>query len=790
VEIAAAMEPSPAEARDAVGMPPHAAGCGATMECLTDFVMRAATYPDLPSLGRAAVERLVGCLHADAAEVRVGDRILATAGPPAATSADGVARAAAAYQPAPDVAVTGPTPVVAVPLSTPPDAPAGPATPAGPGYVLAARQNGFSPAETELLRGIAGVVDTAAAASARAEAERRRAEDIADRLTTAQRQLALTKCLSAVYRSLALHAPLQEIFDTVTSGARDLLGDDAAGLRLVHADDPDSLLLVSCNGLAPDLASRLWQANVNETGICGLAVIRGEVVAADPYHGGPAIVPELANDGLQAAMAAPVRDNGRVAGALVIGSYRPDRAYSTADREALTALADAVSLALSDAGTLDAMYQAFHDPMTGLASRALFLDRVTHALACASRDGTSSGMLLIGLDRFKTVNDALGHAAGDELLAAAAERIRAVVRAADTAARLEGDQFAVLLHGVTNRNRAVRISRRVIQALRDPFSIMGRQVFVTASVGIAFSDLGGGDPQILLRRAEQALATAKRNGKGRYEVYIEPRNATVRNPVDLEADLRQALDRGQLVLRYQPIVELMSGRINGFEALIRWQHHTYGLIPPLEFIPMAEESDLIVPIGAWVLQEACAQTARWNADRPSDDPLTISVNLSARQLAHSDLPRQVASALNRSGLDPACVTLEITESMLVQGSDASIRRLQRLKDLGVRLAIDDFGTGYSSLAYLRRFPVDIIKIDKMFVDDLPHDHDGATLTRAIVGLGRSMQLSIIAEGIEAENQCDPLRDSGCEFGQGYFFAKPLTVDEVAGLLATPTPTPA
>jgi diguanylate cyclase (GGDEF)-like protein len=481
-------------------------------------------------------------------------------------------------------------------------------------------------------------------------------------------------------------------------------------------------------------------------------------------------------------MAAPVRDNGRIVGALGVASCRTGRTYADVERQTLTALADAVSVAISDAGTLDTMYQAFHDPLTGLTSRALFLDRLTHALACADRERTSTAMLLIGLDRFRTINEGLGHSVGDQLLAAVAERIRTAVRSADTAARFDGDEFAVLLHHLSNPHQAVLIARRVIHALRSPFSIMDRQVFITASVGVAFADPGQDDPQPLLHRAERALATAKRNGKGRYEVFTPSTRTSAHNPVELENDLRQALVRNELSLRYQPIVELATGRVTGFEALVRWQHPVHGMIQPLEFIPLAEESDLIVAIGSWVLEEACRQAAEWNATRHGQSPLTISVNLSARQLQHPDLCRMVATALDRAGLPPTCLTLEITESMLVQDSDATIRRLQQLKDVGVRLAIDDFGTGYSSLAYLRRFPVDIIKVDKLFVDDLPGG-EGATLTRAIVGLGRSLRMATIAEGIEAADQCPALRESGCEFGQGYYFAKPLTADEATALIA-------
>ncbi|OLB80293.1 MAG: hypothetical protein AUI14_07105 [Actinobacteria bacterium 13_2_20CM_2_71_6] len=595
----------------------------------------------------------------------------------------------------------------------------------------------------------------------------------------------LTVQVCDIQRAVLRHAPVGEVFDAVSAGLSTLFGDGGVGLWMLDPDTPDTLILVSYQGLAEQQANRIWRVALADAGVTGQAVVRGELVVAEDYPSSGTTIAELAGSGVRAVMAAPVRGKGQVLGALVVASYAAGRTFDAAERELLSEYADQVGLAVASATMSEAMDQSFHDPLTGLASRALYLDRLTHALACAERDATPTAMLLLGLDRFRTVNDALGHAAGDLLLTEVAARLRTAVRLTDTPARLIGDEFAVLLHRVSDEYHATLIARRIMQALQEPFSVGGRPVFLTASVGIAFSDVGDRNPLTLMRRADLAKVAAKRNGKGRYEVYAPDMESAAHNPVDLEADLRYALDRRQLTLRYQPIVELSTARVTGFEALVRWEHPKHGLIPPLEFIPLAEETGLIIPIGAWVMREACAQVSRWNAERLGQPPLTISVNLSARQLQHPDLPRTVSQAFGHVGMPPGCLTLEITESMLLKDSEATNARLHALKALGVQLAIDDFGTGYSSLAYLRRFPVDIIKIDKMFVDDLTRDIGGATLTRAIVGLGRSLRLATIAEGIEAADQCEPLRDSGCELGQGFYFAKPLTTDEAGVLLAGP-----
>jgi diguanylate cyclase (GGDEF)-like protein len=580
---------------------------------------------------------------------------------------------------------------------------------------------------------------------------------------------------------------LPEVFDAVTAGAHGLLGDPIVGLRLRDRADPNMLQLVSVHGLPDTVAWQLWRTPVADSGAAGLAVQRDEVVVVDRYADSTAGIRELAENGVCTAMAAPVRDNGEVIGSLVVASRRTGRTYTATDRGLLAAFADHVGVAITDAQRLDGLEQGFRDPLTGLASRALFNDRLAHALACAERDQTRTSVLTVDLDRFQSVNDSLGHAVGDLLLAAVGERLRSCVRTTDTVARLSADEFAMLLHDVELRDRAVRVAERVLEALREPFPINGRDIFIGASIGIAFGAVGQQDAETLLQYADMALHTAKKNGKGRFEVFEPVMHAALKKRAGLESDLRLAVDRDEFVLRYQPIVELLSGRVSGFEALVRWMHPQLGMVPPLDFIPLAEETGLIVPIGTWVLREACRQAAEWNRRRPATESLSISVNLSARQLQQANLPDLVADALASTGLAGRCLTLELTESLLVNDVESTVARLGQLKALGVRLAIDDFGTGYSSLAYLRRFPIDILKIDKLFVDAVATEAPESSLTGAIVHLARTLRLSTVAEGIESFDQCGPLRDSGCQLGQGYYFAKPLTSTDAETLLFTSTP---
>jgi diguanylate cyclase (GGDEF)-like protein/PAS domain S-box-containing protein len=432
-------------------------------------------------------------------------------------------------------------------------------------------------------------------------------------------------------------------------------------------------------------------------------------------------------------------------------------------------------------------HQAFHDPLTGLANRARFMDRLEHELARSTRRGRTAAVLFLDLDDFKSVNDALGHTAGDELIVAVAERLGRCVRPGDTLARFGGDEFVLLVEEVAGTEEAMEIADRLIEALRAPFVLDMQEVFVRASIGVALSRRGLPRADELLRRADVAMYAAKARGKGRCEAYDPEMQASALERLTLMGDLQRAVEREEFVLRYQPLVELSTGRIAGVEALIRWQHPLRGLMQPDDFVRLAEETGLIVPIGRWVLREACAQARRWQTAFPSAPPLTVAVNVSAKQIHGAGLNDAVWEALRDAGLDPTALVLEITESVMMQHTEDAIERMKELKQLGVRLAVDDFGTGYSSLSYLQRFPIDVLKIDKSFVDGIGSEEKETELAQAIVDMARALHMEIVAEGIERVEQLERLRQLRCDLGQGYYFAHPLDVTAIDELLAASRP---
>jgi diguanylate cyclase (GGDEF)-like protein len=388
------------------------------------------------------------------------------------------------------------------------------------------------------------------------------------------------------------------------------------------------------------------------------------------------------------------------------------------------------------------------------------------------RGGPAIGVMFIDLDDFKTVNDSLGHAAGDVVLQEVARRLQTAVRPADTVARFGGDEFAVLLDGINDSSDAADVAGRILRALELPFDLEGTQVYPRASVGICLADhdVGAADAEELLRNADVAMYMAKRDSKGGYRVFEPAMHERVVERLELQTELQRALEENQLEVHYQPVVRLNESADYGVEALLRWVHPTRGTIPPLQFIPFAEETGLIIPIGRWVLQEACRQGALLHEEFPRTPPLTISVNLSVKQLQSESIMEDVRQALESSGLEPSRLVLEITETVMMADADLAVRRLEELKALGVLLAMDDFGTGYSSLSYLSRFPIDILKMDRSF---LSAEHADSGLAAAIIGLGNSLNLDVVAEGIELPEQMAALRNLGCELGQGFLFARPM-----------------
>jgi diguanylate cyclase (GGDEF)-like protein len=427
------------------------------------------------------------------------------------------------------------------------------------------------------------------------------------------------------------------------------------------------------------------------------------------------------------------------------------------------------------------VHQALHDPLTGLANRVLFHERVQHARERASR-GEKLAVLFLDLDQFKAVNDSLGHAEGDRLLETVARRLLQATRGCDTVARLGGDEFAVLLEGLGGDINAPVVIERIMESLRRPVALQGREVIVGASIGVAHVEIAQTVDEVL-RNADIAMYHAKAAGRGGYREFEPGMHTAVLERLELEADLRRAIELNQFKLLYQPIVDLESTRLLGAEALLRWEHPTKGLIGPASFIPVAEETGLIVAIGHWALREACRQGSLWERQAEPGFAPTLSVNISGRQLMEPSLVADVARVLEESGFDPGLLTLEITESVLMQDTDSTLSTMTQLKALGLHLAIDDFGTGYSSLSYLQKFPIDTLKIDKAFIDGVALGESDAVLARTIVTLAGLLDLRTVAEGVEGADQREQLIELGCLRAQGYLFARPLSVPDIEQMLS-------
>ncbi|MBV8720252.1 MAG: EAL domain-containing protein [Chloroflexi bacterium] len=558
--------------------------------------------------------------------------------------------------------------------------------------------------------------------------------------------------LDGLGRSLSGGLSADEVFESVTEHLRQVAGVQFAFMHL----DEGQRLLIGCD--VADAHTRAFGLDL----VSKASTSQARVWLDDALS--------------RSWLVLPLLSQSRCTGCLGIVGQGPG-AFKRDDLEFFGLIAERVRLALEAARRAHELVRmAYHDTLTGLPNRALLLDRLEQILVRPHADGRRAAVLLLDLDNFKLINDSLGHHAGDELLIAVGRKLTATVRPGDTVARLGGDEFVVLLPEVHDDREAVAMAERISDMLHQPFSVAEREVVVSSSIGLSLNDLSGDRPERLLRNADLALYKAKDNGRSRYELYDPNLETNAIERLELETDLRRALTEQELQLHYQPIIGLDSGRVLGWEALLRWHHPVRGLISPATFIPVAEATGLIVPIGRWVLETACAQMRKWSALAGADEVLTMSVNVSARQFQDPNLIDDIAGVLSSTGIAARCLKIEITESAVMQDAESAERTLRRMKELGVQLAIDDFGTGYSSLSYLKRFPVDTLKIDRSFVDGLGHDAQDTAIVRSVVALAQTLDLSVTAEGVETASQQAQLQLLGCDFGQGYVFGRPVPAE--------------
>ena len=597
----------------------------------------------------------------------------------------------------------------------------------------------------------------------------------------------LSDVLGEFARTMLTDFPIQGILDHLVERIVDIMPITAAGVTLISPGNAPRYVAAS-NEAA--LRFELLQTELDD-GPCLVSYMTGESVLIPNLRDAgqfPEFVSRALDAGLRAVFAFPLRHGDEQLGSLDL--YRettgPLNPQSQEDAQTLADVAAAYLLnAHARSDLRDAVDRsrsmALHDALTGLANRTLLLERLDHAVLRARRSGKMAGVLFLDLDRFKTVNDLHGHAIGDELLLAVAHRLTAALRSGDTLARMSGDEFVVLCEDINDPAEVDAIAARICAAVAGPFVLSGAVVATSVSVGIAFSGRGDQLSEQILREADAAMYQAKRGGGARHQIIDLREQHLADERAGLERDLTSAVAQGELRAHYQPIVETRDGRIVGVEALLRWDHPLRGLVMPALLIPVAEQSGLISDIGEWVLGQACADRHRWE-NSGQTDPVTMAVNVSAHQLMTSDFATTVAAALGETATNPELLTLEVTESVFVQDSERALIVLGQLKDLGVQLALDDFGTGYASLSYLKQFPIDIVKIDQAFIADLQVDPASKAIVAAVVELAHQLKMSVVAEGIETADQLRLLKSLGCDYCQGYYFARPMPADELDALI--------
>jgi diguanylate cyclase (GGDEF)-like protein len=618
----------------------------------------------------------------------------------------------------------------------------------------------------------------------REQEARREAEQVAERATralsaeVAERTRELESVI-AMGREVAAALDSHAVGDVIASHLAQAVGFDECG---IYAWEPSDDLVRTVGYYPPDRRVLLREtyalAEFPETARV-LASRKVSVIDPSDSAADPSEVRFLISLGGSLMFQIPMIVNGQATGTVELLSRSGNSLHERQVAVAQTMANEAGILFENARLYAQIRHQAFYDHLTGLPNRALFGDRVEHALGRrAGKANWRSSLLFVDIDDFKTINDRFGHDVGDQVLAAVAARLHLLVRPGDTVARLSGDEFGVLVEDVSDQRMVRSIAARVVRAFDQPISLVDRLIPVTASVGVAVSDAGT-DAESLIRNADFAMYGAKQSGKGRYRMYKAHERIAADVGARLRMDIGGAIERDELRVHYQPIVDLRSGAVTSVEALVRWQHPDLGLLPPAAFITLAEDTGAIIDLGSWVLRTACVQVRAWQERMPG---LALSVNVSGRQLQDAGLVEHVRRAIRQSGIDPSTLILEMTESILV-AEPAAEAVLRQLKSIGIRLAIDDFGTGYSSISYLRRFPIDILKIDREFTKEI-ETREGEALFGGIVQLGRSLGLQIIAEGIERAVQRDLVTRSNCDAGQGYLFARPAAPEAIAGWVDT------